>query len=110
MNNDIRAHHCEKYFIPMFAITSKNNRLRCCAYEIETEREEAACMRQLRAREDPESGFMDISGMGGGAVSSLKTNSDRVSPSRIHSYPAPSSCHIISDRCFVLILGSVRVH
>ena len=34
----LRAHHCEKYFIPMFAITLKNNRLRCSAYEIETER------------------------------------------------------------------------
>ena len=45
-------------------------------------------MRQLRAREDPESGFMDISGMGGGAVSSLKTNSDRVSPPRIEASEA----------------------
>ena len=47
-------------------------------------------MRQLRAREDPESGFMDISGMGGGAVSSLKNQqrSSFSSPPRIEASEA----------------------
>ena len=57
-------------------------------------------MRQLRAREDPESGFMDISGMGGGAaVSSLKINRDRVSPPRIEARP---KLICLSGRCTMM--------